>query len=374
MLKLLTHGKSQESFMVFPISKGGLLMASRPLKVNLPPNNTNLTTVLPPQHVSTLLGTPMISLPKDYSTLKIYPKITPVYNQGQCGSCWAVSTTSVLNDMNIVVNNTKYLGLNPVPVISCTYQNNKYSQSFSVSNGCKGGLPEDAVIFLEKVGTNQNKKLLILWTKKIVAASNPISDYNKGCNTTGNLFKAQVNSGESCLLHDQNNIDKYNTIRNMKQKIKQRGAIVGKMAVYKDFQVYSTNGYFWDQTQHIYINNPIKSPYSGLTSGKTNENFASEQTGGHAVEIIGWGVKNIKLSDYSGPCAYWIVKNSWGAQWGTNGYFKIAMYMGGPAANFKIPNCNKNIGLDIPFILKGQLFGGAVTFLPVKSPEWKGFT
>ena len=56
MLKLLTQGKPQESFTVFPISKGGLLMASQPLTVDLPPNNTNLTTVLPPQHVSTLLG------------------------------------------------------------------------------------------------------------------------------------------------------------------------------------------------------------------------------------------------------------------------------------------------------------------------------
>ena len=276
--------------------------------------------------------------------------------------------------MNIVMNNTPYLGLNPIPVVSCTYQNPKYSQSAATfSNGCKGGLPEDAVIFLEKVGTNQNKKLLIQWTKNIVSASNKISLYSKGCNTTGRLFKAQGNSGKSCVIHDnQNNIDHQGTIHNMKQKIKQRGAIVGKMRVYKDFQVYSTNGYSWNETNHIYINNPIKSPYKGLTSGGKNENFANEPSGGHAVEIMGWGVENIKLADYTGPCEYWHVKNSWGSAWGTNGYFKIAVYKGGPAANFKIKNCNQNIGLDIPFMLKGQLFGGAVTFLPESGGPGKG--
>ena len=369
MFKLLTKGKPQESFTVFPVSKSGLLMASQPLTIDLPPNNTNLTTVLPPKHISTLLGaTLIISLPTHYSTLKAYPKTISVYNQGKCGSCWAVSTTSTLNDMNIVMNNTSYLGLNPIPVISCTYQNNKYSYpplSEAIANGCTGGLPENAIIFLEKKGTNQDKKKLVSWTNKIVSASNKLSLYNIGCSLQGKLFKVKYNSGESCIIHNQNNIDHNSTIHNMKLKIKQRGAIVGKMAVYKDFQVYSTNGNLWKETSKIYINNPIKSPYYGLTSGIKNENFASEQTGGHAVEIVGWGVgKNIKVNDYLGPCEYWIVKNSWGSSWGENGHFKIAMYKGGPAANFKIKNCNQNIGLDIPFILKGQLFGGAVTFLP----------
>ena len=126
MFKLLTQGKPQKPFTVFPVSKSGQLTASQPLTVDLPPNNTNMMTVLPPQHLSILLGAEIVSLPKNYSTLKVHAKITQVYNQGHCGSCWAVSTTSALNDMNIAMNGTDYLGLNPVPVLSCTYQNQKY--------------------------------------------------------------------------------------------------------------------------------------------------------------------------------------------------------------------------------------------------------
>merc|ERR1711862_755012 len=40
-------------------------------------------------------------------------------------------------------------------------------------------------------------------------------------------------------------------------------------------------------------------------------------SGAHAVTLIGWGSEN--------SADYWLVRNSWGADWGENGYFRIAM-------------------------------------------------
>jgi len=44
----------------------------------------------------------------------------------------------------------------------------------------------------------------------------------------------------------------------------------------------------------------------------------SKFQGGHAVKIIGWGIDKESKRDY------WIVENSWGADWGINGYGHIA--------------------------------------------------
>lgn len=42
---------------------------------------------------------------------------------------------------------------------------------------------------------------------------------------------------------------------------------------------------------------------------------SSEQLGGHAVKILGWGVEN--------DVPYWLVANSWNEDWGDKGFFKI---------------------------------------------------
>lgn len=43
--------------------------------------------------------------------------------------------------------------------------------------------------------------------------------------------------------------------------------------------------------------------------------------GGHAVKIIGWGKET---KDDGVETEFWIVQNSWGKDWGEDGYFRIA--------------------------------------------------
>ena len=67
------------------------------------------------------------------------------------------------------------------------------------------------------------------------------------------------------------------------------GPVTAAFTVYEDFPTYTSGVY-----QH--------------TTGS--------QLGGHAIEIIGWGVED--CTDY------WLVKNSWSDTWGEDGYVRIA--------------------------------------------------
>ena len=82
-------------------------------------------------------------------------------------------------------------------------------------------------------------------------------------------------------------IENYRSISSsrMKQAL-QRGPVLTRMSVYEDFMFYAGGVY-----QHI------SGPYKG----------------GHAVTLVG----------YDDSEQAWIVRNSWGEQWGEQGYFRI---------------------------------------------------
>ena len=190
--------------------------------------------------------------------------ITPVKNQGSCGSCWAFGVVATLEgEARAYYNNPNLdIDLSEQDLVSCC------EDCFPV-DGCSGGVSENA---FEHVISND-----LVQEECFPYVANPIP-----CN----LCDAPIDSWK---ISGFNWFDYYNTdINEVKRTIIDYGPVEAHLGVYGDFYSYGEGIY-----QH--------------TSG--------DFVGGHAVVIVGYGT-------YDG-IDYWIVKNSWGETWGEDGYFRI---------------------------------------------------
>ena len=101
----------------------------------------------------------------------------------------------------------------------------------------------------------------------------------------------------------------------MKREIMLNGPITSKMLVFADLATEYQSGVY-----HFEPNDPLA--------------YENELIGSHAVLIVGWGeIKRIMTptpslegdTELVSTVKYWVVKNSWGPDWGDAGYFKIRM-------------------------------------------------
>jgi cathepsin L len=209
-------------------------------------------------------------VPREYIRSKNYPEeiagrtipasldwrtqnaVTPVKNQGQCGSCWAFSTTGSVEGAHAIA--TKNL-------ISLSEQQLMDCASSYGNQGCNGGLMDDAFEFIIKNGGICSE------------ASYPYKGVEGTCKTCTEV--ATISSYVDNPSGNENNLS----------TLIQNGPV--SIAIEADqsaFQFYS----------------------GGVFSAACGHNLD------HGVLIVGYGTLSSK--------PYWIVKNSWGATWGMQGY------------------------------------------------------
>jgi C1A family cysteine protease len=67
---------------------------------------------------------------------------TPVYNQGQCGSCWAFSATENIESYNVISAGAQLIGLSMEQIVDCD----------TTCYGCGGGWPYLAYNYVSEAG------------------------------------------------------------------------------------------------------------------------------------------------------------------------------------------------------------------------------
>jgi len=89
---------------------------------------------------------------------------------------------------------------------------------------------------------------------------------------------------------------------------------------HKFASAYSVGSSVQEIATEIMTNGPVEAAFTVYEDFLTYKSGVYQHKtggvdGGHAIKILGWGVEN--------GTDYWLVANSWNADWGDNGFFKI---------------------------------------------------
>ncbi|KAL4459367.1 hypothetical protein ABPG74_017980 [Tetrahymena malaccensis] len=182
--------------------------------------------------------------------------VSPVKNQGNCGSCWAFSSTGAMESFNYIKNHV-LSSFSEQQLVDCVVTTNGY-----YSYGCNGGSYYQALLYASRVGMESESSYpytAVRGNCKVTSTTNgykPVSFVQIGQNTQA--LKTALNASPVSVSMDATNL-----------------------------YLYTSGVYNNCDPQNLNLN--------------------------HAVLAVGY--------DSQGN---WIVKNSWGASWGQQGFFLLA--------------------------------------------------
>jgi C1A family cysteine protease len=201
--------------------------------------------------------------------------VTPVRDQGSCGSCWAFATTGALESYTLIKDNHPGmdLDLSEQILVSCSRAGN-----------CGGGYIDLASDFIRDTGLPEE-------------GCYPYTARN------GNCRRACSDWGYPYMIDSWSYVTTTSLTADdivaIKDALDTFGPLVTTMNVYTDFFSYQSGiySYAWGNYE-----------------------------GGHAILIVGYDDAN----------QYFIVKNSWGTDWAKDegGFFKIAYSQINPPVEF----------------------------------------
>jgi len=207
--------------------------------------------------------------------------VTPVKNQGDCGSCWTFSTTGNIEGLWALKGNP-LTSFSEQQIVDCSHACCNMPGEGQVCNqGCNGGFMWSA--FYD----------IMSWGGLETEAEYPYQGYDGTCGMNSSLFQAPI-INYTCI----SSVTAPANEEQMRAYIYQNGPV------------------------SIALDAGLLQWYFGGIIDPFFPNIECDPTSlDHGILIVGWGQERNWIGEMT---PYWLVKNSWGADWGDSGYFLIA--------------------------------------------------
>lgn len=276
---------------------------THPLNTTLRSNDPNLERILTnflsnTERVesSSFRNPPFVEIPRAFEGRKVWKEfLSSVKDQKTCGGCYAYASTSSLADrFNLRTRGALHLDLSASRIILCdligqsvgteSIEQELLGEGVQSIFGCLGNSLFESWRYLYNIGTNTTQ------------CFPEVAAVNKACESVvGNFYDTCIDGAPAVFYRASDVYVVPSSPKDggseliMREEIFKSGPVTTAIEVYKNF-------YTFDPKKEMY-----------KPSG--------QKMGGHAVVIDGWGIeKGIK---------FWWVRNSWGADWGLSGYFKL---------------------------------------------------
>jgi len=192
------------------------------------------------------------------------PAVTPVKNQGGCGSCWSFSSSGAVEGAWVVGGNS-LVSLSEQELVSCDEQD----------SACNGGIMDYAFLYVKEYGLTSEENYPYVSGNGQV----PPCDNSKA--------SQQVAS-----------ISNYVDVQTRSEDALENALNIGPVAIAIEADQYTFQSY-----------------KSGVMTGTCGDSLD------HGVLAVGYG------HDTDSNLDYWIVKNSWGPSWGLSGYIYLQRHI-----------------------------------------------